>query len=96
MGQGIRRGTGCTWSLADVFAALPLHVLRLATAGLACPFLVSIDQLQRLTCGYNTLQGQQGGAPGAGAPGADGPGGADGKKPGDDNVVDAEFTDSDK
>ena len=35
-------------------------------------------------------------APGAGAPGADGPGGADGKKPGDDNVVDAEFTDSDK
>eukprot|EP00891_Asterochloris_glomerata_P005327 jgi/Astpho2/5327/Aster-05880 len=54
-------------------------------------------QQEMMTVGQAVYsQGQQGGAPGAGAPGADGPGGADGKKPGDDNVVDAEFTDSDK
>ena len=62
----------------------------------ACEAQVWLVQLLRPSRGYNTLQGQQGGAPGAGAPGADGPGATDGKKPGDDNVVDAEFTDSDK
>ena len=44
---------------------------------------------------YSQAQGAEGGAPGAG-PGGPGAGPDAGKKGGDDNVVDADFTDADK